>query len=162
MKITRKGLTMVSSTHFDPSTGVETVEKDLDGGHSINMSAPLMERYDAKPVIVVSYWPGNGSASGTGGFDWFPITDENIEWAKGWLADQLIWFSTPPDHASLSVVILWVPKNLTHDEVTRFVENHSDEREIRAQDFSDLPLSPGPHPPGETNVGMWSKRKDET
>lgn len=108
----------------------------------LTASGPLMDQYDARPIVVLSFFPGNGSASGVGGFDWVPDAPN----AMKWLLEQISWHiqntcADPGDHSSFTFCRIWVPNELVDaHQVTDFVERLMEARELPAQDFSELPL----------------------
>lgn len=127
---------------FDRGTGIETERVAMEGGgRMLKVSGPLMDRYDARPVVVLSFFPGNGSASGVGGFDWVPDGPKAMQW----LRKQISWHiqhtcADPADHSSFTFCRIWVPNEIADaDEVTDFVESLIEARELPAQDFSELP-----------------------
>lgn len=137
------------TTEFDRATGVETEHIETEHVKSMSVTAPLMERYDAKSVLVLSYWPGNGSGSGVGGFDWFADNEDGHVSLRDAINRRLHsdLLANPLDHSSWSIMRVWVPANLHWSEYTDYIDDHIDCRETRPQDFSELPLRSEDRPP---------------
>lgn len=90
-------------------------------------------------VLVVSFFPGNGSGESVGGFDWFPDTPLGCELVRQRLQGLLgaSEYSVMPD-SSVTVARLDVPVDETlrgwWDAVTQWIDDNRELRELPIQD----------------------------
>lgn len=89
-----------------------------------------------KSVIVVSFFPGNGSSNLVGGFDWLPEDSPEIQlWLKKRI-DDLLCFA---GDLSFTVVRCLVPSALSPEEVTQYLDLElTNERELPEQNIPSV------------------------